>query len=99
MTDTQHHQFTWTSGHLSIRVGVTYDTSYGIVEHLAVESLEPQKARLPITETGYRSHFLEPGTVAAHGGPIEATRKLLEGAANSPEWLEYVSSSRQPSLF
>ena len=48
---------------------------------------------------GYRSHFVEPGTVAAHGGPVEATRKLLEDAANSAEWQEYLSSSRQTSLF
>jgi hypothetical protein len=99
MTSIEQHELTWTSGHISIRIGITYDTSYGIVEHLAVESLEPQKARLPITETGYRSHFLEPGTVAAHGGPVEATRKLLEDAANSAEWQEYLSSSRQSSLF
>lgn len=99
MTESKECQFTWTSGHISVTVGVTFDTSYGIVEHLVVKSLEPEKTRLPITETGYRSHFVPPGTVPACGGPVEAARKLLDEAAKAQEWQEYLQDSRQGSLF
>lgn len=99
MSKTEQHEITWTSGHLTIRIGITFDTSYGIVEHLAVESISPERARLPITETGYRSHFVQPGTVAAYGGPVAATRALLDEAAASKKWQDYVASARQGSLF
>jgi hypothetical protein len=85
MTKIERHEMTWTSGHLTIRIAITFDTSFGIVEHLAVESVSPERARLPITETGYRSHFVHPGTVAAYGGPVAATKALLDDAAASKE--------------
>jgi hypothetical protein len=33
---------------------------------LQVESILPERVQLPITETGYRSHFTPPATVAAN---------------------------------
>jgi len=99
MSKTEQHEITWTSGHLTIRIGITFDTSLGIVEHLAIRSIAPDKARLPITETGYRSHYVQPGTVAAYGGPVAATIKLLDDAAATIEWQDYVASARQGSLF
>lgn len=99
MTAVEQHEITWVSGHLAIRIRITFDTSLGIVEHLVVESISPERARLPITETGYRSHFLTPGTVAAHGGPVAATRMLLDEAAASQEWQQHIIGSRQGSLF
>lgn len=99
MTKIEQHEITWTSGHLTIHIGITFDTSWGIVEHLVVQSISPEKARLPITETGYRSHFVQPGTVAAYGGPVAATRALLDEAAETKEWQDYVASARQGSLF
>ena len=39
------------------------------VAHLDITTIEPPRAPLPITETGYRSHFLHPDEVAAYGGP------------------------------
>ncbi|TLD71480.1 hypothetical protein FEM03_08115 [Phragmitibacter flavus] len=99
MTKIEQHEITWNSGHVTIRIGITFDTSYGIVEHLVVQSLEPENAPLPITGTGYRSHFVPPGTVEAYGGPLAATKTLLDEAAALPEWQEYLSSVRQGSLF
>ena len=99
MTKIEHHELTWTSGQFTIRIGITVDTTLGIVEHLVVQSLEPENAPLPITGTGYRSHFITPGTVDAYGGPVAAARKLLDEAAASIEWQQYLAASRQGSLF
>lgn len=81
----QPHEFTWTSGHLSIRILVEFTPNWAIYEHLGIHSLAPARARLPITETGYRSMFIPKGTVAEHGGPVEAVRQILDEAAFSPE--------------
>lgn len=98
--DVQHHEFTWNSGHFTIRIGIAYTPKYiYIYDHMGIESLEPPRARLPITRTGYLSRFMEIGEIEAYGGPIETVRMMLDEAARSSEWLDYVSSARQGSLF
>jgi hypothetical protein len=80
----------------------TYQPRYfgGVIAHLAIRSIEPKGARLPITSTGYRSHFHQPGTVEAHGGDVVAqVTAWLDEEAAKPEWLAYVAASRQGELF
>jgi len=31
-----------------------------VISHLEIRSVSPEKAPLPITETGYKSHFFQP---------------------------------------
>ena len=72
----------------------------GFMEHLAIESIAPERAPLPITGTGYLSHFMQPGTVAAHGGDVVAqVIAWLDEEAAGAEWLEHVAASRQLALF
>ena len=99
MTETSNHEFTWTSGHLSIRIEVAYSPKLHIYDHLGIRSVQPERAPLPITETGYRSHYLALGAVEEFGGPVAVTKKLLDEAATSPEWLAHLASARQGSLF
>lgn len=54
--------------------------------HLEIEAVEPAKSPLPMTETGYRSHFGSADDVDAEGGPVAFVRASLEHAAQSPEW-------------
>src|SRR5262249_32310163 len=42
--------------------------------HLEVKRVSPEWAQLPITETGYRSQSLLPGTVERAGGPAAYVR-------------------------
>ncbi len=67
--------------------------------HLAITSIAPTKAPLPFTETGYRSHFLEPGTVEEAGGPAAYVRAWLDHAANDPVWRRGEQARRQLDLF
>lgn len=59
----QVHRFTWQ--------GIEIEAIYcprlfgGIIAHLEIRSIEPPRAPLPITETGYLSHFHECGTIEA----------------------------------
>lgn len=71
-----------------------------VIAHLEIESVAPERAPLPITETGYRSHFHQPGTVEANGGDVVAqVIAWLNEEAEKPEWKRYVESCRQFSLF
>lgn len=45
---------------------------WGVIAHLEIRSIQPERAPLPITETGYKSHFHPCGTVEANGGDVVA---------------------------
>ena len=79
---------------------MTFTPRYcGFMEHLAIESIAPERAPLPITGTGYRSHFMQPGTIAAHGGDVVAQVKAwLDEEAAGPEWQARLQASRQLTL-
>lgn len=67
------------------------------VAHVQITS--PDRSPLPITETGYRSHFTSRAEVEDAGGPIAFVAALLDEGAQSPKWLRYVEQSRQGTLF
>lgn len=70
------------------------------IAHLEVHSINPERAPLPITETGYRSHFHQPGTVEALGGDVVAqVVAWLDEEAATPEWKRLEEAARQLSLF
>ena len=73
---------------------------WNVIAHLEVRSVDPERAPLPITETGYLSHFHQPGTVEALGGDVVAqVTAWLEEKAESKPWKTYVEKSRQYRLF
>jgi len=67
--------------------------------HLDIESTTPERAALPITATGYLSHFTSSETVASFGGPVEFVLAWLDEAACSPAWQAKAAASRQFALF
>lgn len=71
----------------------------GYLAHIELESVEPARAPLPVTETGYRSLFLEAADVQCAGGPCDYALKWLDEAAKEAGWVEYEAASRQMSLF
>ena len=54
---------------------------------------------IPVTETGYRSHFLQTSAVDHYGGPEGFVRAWLDHEAQNPAWREREEASRQFSLF
>lgn len=94
----QTYRFTWQG--IAIEAGYTPRMFGGIIAHLEIRSIAPERAPLPITETGYRSHFHPCGMVEANGGDVVAqVVAWLDEEAEKPEWRRYAEASRQGSLF
>jgi hypothetical protein len=93
----QTYRLTWQG----IAIDVTYTPrKWGITAHLEIRSISPDRAPLPITRTGYRSHFHECGTVEAHGGDVAAqVTAWLNDEAKKPEWQAHVARTKQGELF
>lgn len=93
----QLYRFHWQGIEIEARY---WPLKWRTVADLEVESITPAAAPLPITETGYRSHFHKPGTVEARGGDVvEQVIAWLDEEAASASWLRYVEASRQGELF
>jgi len=67
--------------------------------HLEVRVVEPAGAPLPITNTGYRSHFVRDGIVEEAGGPAAYVRRWLDEVARQPSWPRIRDRWRQYDLF
>lgn len=67
--------------------------------HLTITAKVPDRARLPITETGFRSHFVPAYRIDEAGGPVAYVDAWVNDMARSREWIAYEQASRQLSLF
>jgi len=93
------HSIVWRG----ITIEVRYEPRWlggDVAAHLEVEVQLPEGAAIPITETGYRSHFANPGVIEEAGGPVAfVTAWLNRAAAGSRDWKEREEASRQYALF
>lgn len=85
----EKHNITWCG--VDIEITFTPD-KFDISEH--VELRTQKGAPLPVTETGYRSCFLVPGSVAGHGGAVAFVTAWLDHEAAQTGW-----NGAQLSLF
>lgn len=67
--------------------------------HVEIWSVRPERGPLPITETGYRSHFCPAAAIDDEGGPVAYVLAWLDDAAASPRWKAGEAARRQLSLF
>ncbi len=74
----------------------TDDGCYAVA-HLEIHTYG--RAPLPITETGYKSHFVQRAMVESEGGPVAYVLAWLDHAAKSPAWKASEAAARQLSLF
>lgn len=90
--------------------GITVEVSYepnwlGLsiggepVAHLQLRSVKPERAALPVSETGYRSLFVSADEVAEQGGPLAYALLWLDCEAVHPAWAAQLEAARQLSLF
>jgi hypothetical protein len=93
----QIHRFTWQGIVIEARY---WPRKWGVSAHLEIESIAPGRAPLPITDTGYRSHFHPCGTIEANGGDVVAqVAAWLNEAAKAVGWQAHMEASRQGKLF
>lgn len=67
------------------------------VAHVEVESV--CRSPLPITETGYVSHFTDRLLIEEYGGPVSFTEQWLDAKAQSTSWKSTEAQRNQYSLF
>ena len=92
--------------------GITVEISYepnwigGLAEaygeplaHLQIQSVSPERAALPVAETGYRSAFIAGSVITLEGVPVAFVRDWLDEAANDPSWKSAQDAARQLALF
>ena len=88
-----------------ITIEVSYDANWLNMKgphrssHIELRVIDPPKAPIPVTETGYRSLFLPCETIENYGGPEKYVRDWIEGSSHSLEWRERKEESKQLSLF
>jgi hypothetical protein len=85
----------------SVRIRVTHSRDYlgQGQDHIEIESIAPKKAPLPITETGYRSHFIAPLDLVNNGGPVTFVTAWLDREARGKDWQKRVAIRQQGDLF
>ncbi len=67
--------------------------------HVEIHTIQPEKAPLPITETGYRSHFTPKGNIDEYDSAVEFVKAWLDHEAQSEEWRIVQENARQLCLF
>ena len=67
--------------------------------HIEIIVVSPKKAPLPITETGYRSHFLDEELLKKVGGPVTFFLNWIEREATTKAWARAEFKWRQGDLF
>jgi hypothetical protein len=96
------HRVTWQGFALEIhfeRNWLGSSSSEFETAHLEIETITPERQPLPITETGYRSHFLAAAAIDEAGGSVAYVTAWLDHAARSTEWKVCRETQRQLSLF
>ena len=85
----------------SVRVRITHSRDYlgQGQDHVEVASMVPKKTPLPITETGYRSHFLPALELINAGGPVTFVTAWLDAQAKAKEWQKRQTARSQGDLF
>ncbi len=85
----------------SVRIRITHARDYlsSGSDHIEVESIAPKKSPLPITETGYRSHFIPALELMNAGGPVTFVTAWIEQQAKGKMWSKAAAAKVQGDLF
>lgn len=95
------HCITWRGIVIEIRYEAQWLGSDGpfSTAHLEIEAIEPARSPLPMTETGYRSHFTQAAAIDEAGGPVAFVEAWLAADAGKRGWKEKEAAARQMTLF
>jgi len=69
------------------------------LDHLSITCVSPERAALPISNTGYKSQFTHADYIIRAGGAVAYVQAWLDDASQSLEWQAQVLAARQGSLF
>lgn len=69
------------------------------LDHIELNVVSPKGAKLPITETGFRSEFVTALVLSGSGGAVAYMTALLEREASTKRWQKREMEVRQLRLF
>lgn len=101
MQSVQTYALQWAGLGIEVRYCPSWSEAYAeiygyLLAHLEIDaSGQP----LPVTETGYLSHFDRADNIEALGGPVVFVLAWLDQAAATPEWQAAQAEREQLSLF
>lgn len=77
----EQHSVTWRG----VALTITFTPNWmELSDHIELRT--EGRAPLPVTETGYRSHFVPTGTICAHGGAVAFVTGWLDFEAKRTGW-------------
>jgi len=96
----QTYRTQWQGIALEIRHCPSWLSSNSEMVTQHIEICSAGRVALPITETGYRSHFMNGAEVldAFNNDPVAFVLAWLDDAGQSQEWLAQVEAARQYTL-
>lgn len=74
----------------------------GYCKHIEIDHIElhaEDRQKLPVTETGYRSHFIHESHIEPYGSALAFVQAWLDHEGQSREWQAHVAATQQLSLF
>ena len=80
-----------------IAVSISHTSYWLNSEFHHIELRADQK--LPVTETGYRSHFVHQDNFALFEDVVAFVEQWLDASATSKEWIKFKEENLQLSLF
>lgn len=90
------HRITWR--HALIEVTAQRDYISEGSHHIELTVIEPEGAPIPVTETGYRSHFIPSALLEDYGGAVAFVTAWLNNEAKSKAWAKAEQKWRQLEL-
>lgn len=90
-------RFTWR--HVTLSVKHTRNYLGPGRSHLELHVIVPVDCPVPLTDTGYRSHFIDTAELVAAGGPVAFMTAWLDREATSKAYREAEARWRQGDLF
>lgn len=87
--------------HTTVKIRITHARDYLSqgTDHIEIEAIKPKRKPLPITETGYLSHFIDWQQLSAAGGPVTFVTAWLEREGLSKAWTRKEAARAQGDLF
>jgi hypothetical protein len=85
--------------HVRYRVRHTPDYIIKGTDHIEVVVISPKKEPLPITETGYLSHFITDGSCRTVDAAVAFFAAWLDREAKTKRWQKLDQKRRQLDLF
>ncbi len=77
----EKHNIIWR--HVEIEISFEAE-KYGVIDHIELRT--KNKEAIPVTDTGYRSHYVSVGTVEHYGGAVAFVTAWLDHEAESTGW-------------